>query len=75
MALTSMKWPFNVAVVTRRRFYARDRKENGTIFGSSSRPVETNLRPLSLIMTPAAQMLCNVHELGPLKLTAHGRSL
>jgi NAD(P)-dependent dehydrogenase (short-subunit alcohol dehydrogenase family) len=35
----SMKWVFNVAVATRRRFYARDRKENGTIFGAQgSRP-------------------------------------
>ena len=33
MAITSMKWLFNVVVATRRRFYAFDRKENGTIFG------------------------------------------
>src|SRR6478752_5143256 len=75
MALTSMKWPFNVAVATRRRFYARDRKENGTIFGRSSRPVETKLRPLNLIKTSAAQMLRNGDGPGPPKLTAHGRTL
>ncbi len=58
-------------LTTRPRFYARDRKENRTIFGSSRRSVETNLRPLNPIMTPAAQMLRNVHELDPLTLTAH----
>jgi hypothetical protein len=43
-AITSMKWLFNVVVVTRWPFSACDRKENGTIFGSLGRPVETNLR-------------------------------
>jgi hypothetical protein len=44
VAITSMKWLFNVVVATRWPFSACDRKENGTIFGSLSRPVETNLR-------------------------------
>ena len=60
MAITSMKWLFNVVVATRRRFYACDRKENGTIFGDASRLVETTLRSLLLIMTFAAQVLRNV---------------
>ena len=47
----SMKWVFNVAVATRRRFYARDRKENGTIFGGARQPAEPNLSPPITIET------------------------
>jgi hypothetical protein len=71
--VTSMKWVFNVAVATRRRFYARDRKENGTIFGSASQPVEPNLPPPILIMTLVAQLLRNVDDIGLQKLSAQAR--
>ena len=67
VAITSMKWLFNVAVATRRRFYAFDRKENGTIFGSLNRTVETNLRSLILIKMPVAQILRCFDEVGPAK--------
>jgi hypothetical protein len=72
-SVASMKWVFVVAVATRRRFYARDRKGNGTIFGSANQPAEPNLPPLILIMTPAAQMLRNFQEIGSRKITAHAR--
>ena len=55
----SMKWVFNVAVATRRRFYARDRKENGTIFGGARQPAESNLSPPITIVTS----LRNVREI------------
>ena len=58
--VASMKWLFIVVVATRRRFYACDRKENGTIFGDASRLFETTLRSLLLNMTFAAQVLRNV---------------
>jgi hypothetical protein len=67
MAITSMKWLFNVVVATRRRFYACARKENGTIFGSLNRTVETNLRSLILIRMPVAQILRSFDELGSAK--------
>ena len=51
VAITSMKWLFNVAVATRRRFYACDIKENGTIFGSARPPAEPNLWPPITIET------------------------
>jgi hypothetical protein len=68
-----MKWLFNVVVATRRRFYARDRKENGTIFGSANQPAEPNLPPPILIMTPAAQVLRNFQDIGSRKISAHAR--
>jgi hypothetical protein len=67
MAITSMKWPFNVAVTTRRRFYSFDRKENGTIFGCLNRTVETNLRSAILIELSVAQILRSFDEVGPAK--------
>jgi hypothetical protein len=63
-----MKWLFNVVAATRRRFYARDRKENGTIFGSARQPAEANLPPRILIMTSPAQMLRNVDEISSPKI-------
>jgi hypothetical protein len=72
-SVASMKWVFVVAVATRRRFYARDRKGNGTIFGRAIQPAEPNLPPLILIMTPAAQMLRNFQEIGSQKISAHAR--
>jgi hypothetical protein len=68
-----MKWLFNVVVATRRRFYARDRKENGTIFGSLNRTVETNLRSLILIRMPVAQILRSSTSLAPLKISVRVR--
>jgi hypothetical protein len=50
--VTSMKRVFNVTVATRRRFYARDRKENGTIFGGTRQLAEPTLPPPIPIMTP-----------------------
>jgi hypothetical protein len=67
-AVASMKWLFNVVVTTRRRFYARDRKENGTILRSAGRPAKTNLQPRILIMTSPAQMLRNVDEISSPKI-------
>jgi len=73
MALASMKWPFNVIAAMRRRFYARDRKGNGTIFGSARQPAESNLRDRILCQEPdhdaVARTLCNV------RATAREKSL
>src|SRR5213080_4113825 len=66
-AITSMKWPFNVVVATRRRFYAPDRKGNGTTFGGLRRTVDTNLRSLIQIKMPLAQLLRSSDEIGPVR--------
>jgi hypothetical protein len=74
MALASMKWPFNVIVATRRRFYARDRKGNGTIFRSARQPAESNLLDRILCQEPdhdaVARTLRNVRAIGSRKLSA-----
>jgi len=66
-AIRSMKWPFNVVVATRRRFYVSCRKGNGTIFGRLSRTVETNLRSPILIEMRVAQILRSFDKVGPAK--------
>jgi len=73
MALASMKWPFNVTVATRRRFYSRDRKGNGTIIGSARQPAESNLLDRILWQEPdhdaVARTLRNVRAIGSRKLS------
>jgi hypothetical protein len=58
MALTSMKWPFNVSAATRRRFYARGGKRNGTIF-RSAKPAHINEAGLAELIAARSSQLLN----------------
>jgi hypothetical protein len=73
MALASMKWPFNVIVATRRRFYARDRKGNGTILEAQDGRLESNLLDRILCQESdhdaLARTLRNVRAIGSRKLS------
>ena len=66
-AIRSMKWPFNVGVATRRRFYVSYRKGNGKIFGSLNCTAETNLRSPILIEMRVAQILRSFDEVSSTK--------